>query len=196
VNIGVLWKSLTTFRPLTNTDPLDECKPNATVAVIGMGFSANNMDDPDRLPGKSNEQIATIMAELWHYAQLRHVNLVVLTQREVAEALEIKHSEVSIDLILTEIGSEKHISSHDILGQAWKYCSRHYVTEAIVVAHRMHALRAKWNAEMWGFKVHPPHRYASAFAPESTQWHTHNALAFFFWEMLSRAKLVLLDRPD
>lgn len=183
---------LTRFKPTCAYTPLENL---TSVALIGMGFSANSLDDPNRRPGKSNEEIADIIAELWDDASRRGVRAIVLPQREVAEALMLHHPKVPIEFVLKEVGSEKHISSHAILKQAWSFASQRNVTDAIICAHHRHALRAAWNAEMYGFTVHDPHRYAMSYAPESTQLHTKNALLFFAWECLSRTKLVLVDKP-
>lgn len=183
---------LTRFKPQHSAAPLLGLK---SVALIGMGFSANNIKDPGRAPGTSNEEIAAIIAELWDIALKQGIQTLVLPQREVAEALEIGYPNIPIACILKEVGEEKHISSHDILRQAWNFASVRNVTDAIVCAHYRHALRATWNAEMYGFKVRYPHRYAMTYARESTQLHTKNAPLFFVWELLSRAKLVLVDKP-
>lgn len=184
-------RCLTRFNPPNSRTPLEGL---TKVALIGMGFSANNPGDPNRHAGKSNEEIADIMAELWEDASHRGIETLVLPQREVAEALDTHHRHVPIDLVLREVGDEKHISSHDILKQAWSFATKEGVRDAVICAHQRHALRASWNAEMYGFTVHEPHRYATAYAPESTQLHTKNAPLFFIWELVSRAKLALVDK--
>lgn len=186
--------SMFTFSPEANKAPFAGLKE---ALVIGMGFASNDPSDPNRSPGKSNDEIADIIAELSELAG-SETKLHVLAQREVAEALRVRHPHIPVEHVLKEVGSESHISSNDILGQAWDHASRIQVKDAIVVAHRMHVLRAAWNAELWGFDVRFPHRFAFSFTwkdrPSQTQWHTWNPVVFFFWDLLSRAKLIFFNR--
>lgn len=184
-------KCATRFRPITNAMPHTDRE-----VIIGMGFSANDRNDPRRKPGKSNEEIAEIIYELWNASRACGLESHVLPQREVAEALESRHASVTIAQVLQEVGGESHISSHKILRQAWRYALEKNIHHAIVVAHQAHAWRARLNAELWGFETSFPHRFASSYPPESTQWWTKSLGRFLIWDMLARVKLVLLDRPN
>ena len=190
----LIFKALTKWTPVPNDNPLEGFKH---MAIIGMGFASNDRNDPKRTPGASNDDIARIIAYLWFEAQRLGVNVYVLVQREVAESLRLNYPPVRISKSLEEVGDEAHISSDAIMGQAWDFASRIGITDSIVVAHKRHALRCGWNAEMWGFTVRFPHRFPLSYTwhdrPSQTQWHTWNAPIYFFWEALSRAKLVLLD---
>jgi hypothetical protein len=162
-----------------------------------MGFASNDRKNVNRIPGKSNDEIATIISSLFHEARRLNVNVYVLVQREVGESLRHNYPDVTISKNLEEVGSEAHISSDDILGQAWQFASQANITDAIVVAHKRHALRSSWNAEMCGFRTRFPNKFARSYTwndrPSQTQWHTWNAPIYFLWELLSRAKLTLID---
>jgi hypothetical protein len=136
---------MTEFTPIPNPKPLQGLK---RVAIIGMGFASNNRKDTQRKPGKSNDEIATIVSEIWLEAQDLGIEKLVLIQREVGESLRKNYPTVPITKILEEVGDEVHVSSEDILGQAWETASRAGIVDAIVVAHKKHALRCAWNAEM------------------------------------------------
>lgn len=192
--IRLICKAMTEFTPIPNLKPLQGLN---RVAIMGVSFASNNRKNTHRKPGKSNDEIATIVSEIWLEAQDLGVETLVIIQREVAESLRKNYPTVPITKILEEVGDEVHISSEDILGQAWETASRAGIVDAILVAHKRHALRCAWNAEMWGFRVRFPGRFAFSYTwkdrPSQTQWHTWNAPIYFLWELLSRAKLVAVD---
>jgi hypothetical protein len=194
--IQLLLKAPTHFSPPTNGDPLTG---RQEVLFIGMGFASNNKDNPRRIPGQSNEEIAARMLMARRLALRLNVRVHLLAQREVAEAIEKQNPACPIDKVLQEEGGESHIDSTAILGQAWEYAKEHEVCDAVLFTHYRHAFRCLWTAELWGFNAELWPQYAHSYTwqdrPSQTQPHTWCAPIFFVWDILGRGKLVAIDYP-
>lgn len=166
---------LSDWRHIPHADALR----NAQV-IIGMAFGANRKNTSQE-PGVSNEEIARIIHRLW-----QKKNLPVIAQREVAEAMVKLRIPIKPALVISESDQEFHINSRDVLLQASKYCQRHKLQIAAIVAHPAHILRCSWVAEKIGFDVRLPDVSSVPYEPRSTQWWTRNSLFFFAWELYAR----------
>lgn len=148
--------------------------------IIGMAFGAN-MNGHGQPPGASNEDIARIIHRLWTARKIP-----VITQREVAEAMEVLHFPIRPALVISEQPGQFHIDSREVLFKAWEFCRQHKLRTAIIVAHPMHILRSAWVAQKLGFRVRLPDVSTVPYEPNSSQWWTRNPLFFFIWELKSR----------
>ncbi len=152
---------------------------NAQV-IIGMSFGANHKNKGES-PGVSNEEIARII-----YRMSASNNIPVIAQREVAEAITKLKIPIQPVLVISENDNQSHITSYEVLCQAWQFCNNTHLRQAIIVAHPAHILRCSWVAEKIGFTINLPNVSSVPYEILSTQWWTRNRFFFFIWELYAR----------